>query len=209
MTFRTINLDHWPRKNQFEFYKNYEQPFFNVTANIDVSNLYQYCKKNQYSFFLSCLYISTKTANNIEAFRTRLVDEKAIVYDKINTGSTVLKDDNTFFFCHLEFFDNLKQFLNNSSLQIDIQKNQEFTPRKTNEQDVLFHSTIPWISFTSVQHAQDSQKGLSVPKIVFGKYFKEGHRLLMPLSVEVHHALADGYHVGLFYQQFQKEINQL
>ncbi len=209
MNYKKLDINLWERKAQFEFYKDYEQPFFNVTANIEVSNLYQFCKENNYSFFLSCLYISTKTANSIKEFRIRLVDGKPIVYDKINSGSTVLKDDNTFFFCHLEFFNNLEKFLTNSRKQINIQKKLEFRSGGRNNQAVIYHSTLPWISFTSVQHAQDSTKGNSVPKVVFGKYFNENNKLLMPLSVEVHHALADGFHVGLFFEKFQIEIDQL
>ena len=204
-----IDLNTWKRKAHFEFYKNYEQAFFNITANVDVTNLYQFCKKNNYSFFLTCLYISTKTANSIEEFKTRLENDDAFIYDTINSGSTILKEDNTFFFCYLEFFPDLEMFLANSRKQINIQKKISFNDGNRDNQAVIYHSTLPWISFTSVQHAQDKEKGNSVPKIVFGKYFNSGEQLLMPLSVEVHHAFADGYHVGLFFDKFQKEIDHL
>lgn len=209
MSYQKIELNSWKRKALFEFYKDYEQPFFNITANIDVTNLHQFCKKNNYSFFLTCLYISTKTANSIEEFRIRMHNNEAILFDKINSGSTILKEDNTFFFCYFEFYNNIETFLSKSRDQINIQKEKEFTDGGRDNQAVIYHSTLPWVSFTSVQHAQDSKKGNSVPKVVFGKYFKDTNQLLMPLSVEVHHALADGYHVGLFFEKFQKEINKL
>ena len=203
MNYKTIVLADWKRKAHFEFYKDYESPFFNVTANIDVTKLYEYCKKNHYSFFLSCLYFSTKTANNIDAFRTRIQNNKAIIFDRINAGSTILKEDQTFFFGFFDFIDNLELFISNSKKQIDIQKEEEFNGENKANQAVIYHSVLPWISFTSVQHAQDKKKGNSVPKIIFGKYFRSNKRLLMPLSVEVHHALADGYHVGLFFDNHQ------
>lgn len=209
MAYQKIDLSSWKRKAQFEFYKDYEQPFFNITANVDVTNLYQFCRKNNYSFFLTCLYISTKTANSIEEFRIRLQNNEAILFDKIDSGSTVLKDDNTFFFCYLEFFNDLEKFLKNSREQINIQKELGFSDGGRDNQAVMYHSTLPWVSFTSVQHAQDSVKGNSVPKVVFGKYFKEGEKLLMPLAVEVHHALTDGYHVGLFFEKFQEEMDDI
>ena len=209
MGFKNIDINKWDRKEIFKFYKDYEQPFFNVTANVDVANLYKYCKEKNYSFFLSCLFISTKVANSIDAFKIRLENNKPIVYDKINTGSTVLKDDETFLFVYLEFVDDFETFILQSEKQIEIQKKSGFVAGGKGDQAIMYHSTLPWISFTSVQHAQDSGKGRSVPKIVFGKYFKEGNKLLMPLSVEVHHALADGYHVGQFYNKFQEEIDSL
>ena len=209
MSFKKIDLKSWNRKDIFEFYKDYEQPFFNVTANVNVTNLYKYCKENNYSFFVYCLYISTKIANNINEFKIRLENNEPIIFDKINTGSTILKDDNTFFFVYLEYFDDFNEFHNNSLKQIELMKKEAFTKGGLGNQGIMYHSAVPWISFTSVQHAEDSKKGRSVPKIVFGKYFNDASKLLMPLSVEVHHALADGYHVGLFYQKFQKEIDAL
>jgi len=207
MSYKKLEINNWKRKALFEFYKDYEQPLFNITANIDVTNPYQFCKNNGYSFFPTCLYISTKTANSIEEFRIRLQNNEAILFDKINSGSTILKDDNTFFFCYFEFFSKLETFLSKSREQINIQKELEFSDGERDNQAVIYHSTLPWVSFTAVQHAQDSIKGNSVPKIVFGKYFEDGEKLLMPLSVEVHHALADGYHVGLFFKKFQEEID--
>ncbi|MEA3288025.1 MAG: CatA-like O-acetyltransferase [Candidatus Marinimicrobia bacterium] len=47
----------------------------------------------------------------------------------------------------------------------------------------------------------------SVPKIVFGKHEKRDGRVLMPISVEVHHSLLDGFHVGLYFKGFQQSIN--
>ncbi|MCB0574850.1 MAG: hypothetical protein KDC61_09825 [Saprospiraceae bacterium] len=47
-----------------------------------------------------------------------------------------------------------------------------------------------------------------MPKIVFGKYFASGDRLLMPVSVEVHHALMDGLHAGRFFGRFQQVLEE-
>jgi chloramphenicol O-acetyltransferase type A len=34
----------------------------------------------------------------------------------------------------------------------------------------------------------------------------ENDRLMMPISVEVHHALMDGLHVGLFFSQLEDAL---
>jgi len=73
--------------------------------------------------------------------------------------------------------------------------------------DLIYYSSIPWISFTSFSHASDNKSGISIPKIVFGKYFQKGNKTLMPVSVEVHHALMDGIHVGKFFNDFQFKLN--
>jgi len=43
----------------------------------------------------------------------------------------------------------------------------------------------------------------SIPQMVFGKYFKDGATSKMPFSIEVHHALIDGYHVAKYHEKFQ------
>jgi len=41
----------------------------------------------------------------------------------------------------------------------------------------------------------------SIPRFAWGKFFKEGRFLKMPLNVQAHHALMDGIHVGKFYEK--------
>ena len=75
------------------------------------------------------------------------------------------------------------------------------------EDDVIWYSVLPWTSFTSFAHARRCPSRESVPRIVFGKRYEEQGRLHMPVSVEVHHALADGLHVGRFFEGFQRRLD--
>jgi chloramphenicol O-acetyltransferase type A len=45
-----------------------------------------------------------------------------------------------------------------------------------------------------------------VPKLAFGRAEPAGEHLWMPMSVEVHHALMDGLHVGRFVQAFEAAL---
>jgi chloramphenicol O-acetyltransferase type A len=47
-----------------------------------------------------------------------------------------------------------------------------------------------------------------VPKISFGKFIKENDRTLMPFSVEVHHSLMDGLHVGRYIARIEELLAQ-
>jgi chloramphenicol O-acetyltransferase type A len=47
----------------------------------------------------------------------------------------------------------------------------------------------------------------SIPRISWGKYFRDDNLIKMPLSVQVHHALMDGFHVGRYFQQVQKYLD--
>ena len=73
--------------------------------------------------------------------------------------------------------------------------------------DLLHYSVLPWISFTSFSHARRHRADDSVPKIVFGRYRGDAGAERMPVSVEVHHALVDGLHVGRFLDRMQARLN--
>ena len=66
-------------------------------------------------------------------------------------------------------------------------------------------SAIPWVRFTGLSHARSFRHPDSCPKISFGQLFQEGAPC-MPVSVNVHHGLGDGYHVGLFLAAFQRRL---
>ena len=207
--FRELNLATWKRKSQYDFFKKYDNPYFNIVANVAISNLYKYTKKHDLSFFLSCLYLSLKTANEIFEFKLRLKEEKVFVHNEIHAGSTILNDDETFLFCYFDFNQDIKEFCKQGLINIEKQKSSKVLDPNADRQNLIYHSVIPWVSFTSFSNAQHFEKSNGIPKIVFGKYFEEGGRKKMPISVEVHHALMDGLHVGRYFQNFQKNIDLL
>jgi chloramphenicol O-acetyltransferase type A len=76
------------------------------------------------------------------------------------------------------------------------------------QDDVLYMTAIPWVSFTSFLHPMRLQPEDSIPRFVWGKFFEEGELLKMPLGVQGHHALIDGVHVGKFYAEIQDYLQQ-
>ena len=80
-----------------------------------------------------------------------------------------------------------------------------FSPR--HEDDARIHcTTLPWIAFTSFSHARRWGREDSVPKISFGKFIKDNERTLLPFSVEVHHSLMDGLHVGRYIARIEEML---
>ena len=205
-----FDVENWNRKNQFNFFKDYEDPFFNLTANIDVTNLYQFCKTKKLSFSLACIYVAIKSINEIQEFRLRFFNGKVVLFDKVPIGSTVLNEDNTFSFCVFNFKPSIEEFIIEGNEVIENhKKGVKFDP-KENEVGIVHCSTLPWVSFTGMKHARKGDEGSKgIPKIVFGKWFEESSSKKIPFSVEVHHALMDGFHTGLLYEKMQNYIDTL
>lgn len=201
--------ENWDRKSTFEFFKNFEIPFYNITANLDVTRLRQYCKENNYQFLVMALFISQKTIAQIPNFRYRLVDNEVRLYERTQAGCTILLENKSFAFCYFNPTINENEFNQFGARAIKkLKANPDFAPRD-GDVNMIFYSVIPWISFTSFQHARRFEKDDSIPRIVFGKYFSQGEQTLLPVSVEVHHSFVDGYHLGQYFEYMQKEINAL
>ena len=207
--YKTINQDNWHRKNTYDYFSQFELPFFNITANVEVSTLKSFCKENNYSFFLASLLLAMKAANAIAEFKMRIHGDEIIQYDKVHVGSTIQYEDHSFGFCYFPYMESVAEFDTKGKELLKIAlADKTFSPKDGND-DLLHFSVIPWLHFKGLQHARRIGQQDSIPKIAFGKYQKEGDTLMMPVNVEVHHALADGYHVGLFFDKFQDNLINL
>ncbi len=207
--YKEINPETWKRKALFAFFKEFDDPFFNISAYLDVTPLYLFCEKNNLSFFLSNLHCALETANEIPEFKMRLLNGKLVEYDEVNIGSTILHDDETFTFCYFGRIPDIFEFNKKGKKNIEKQKQSQKLDPRLNELNAVHCSVIPWIAFTSFKHAKNFGNEDTIPKIVFGKLFDENGRKKMPISVEVNHAIMDGFHVGKYFEMFQNRIDRL
>jgi chloramphenicol O-acetyltransferase type A len=207
---KEFDIENWKRKDQYEFFKTYEDPFFNITANLEVTKLYNYCKQQDLSFSLTCLYVAIKCINEIPEFKLRIKNDKVVSFDIVNIGSTVLNEDTTFSFCDFPYKSSISEFVESGKTVIENHKKGVYFDANENELAIVHCSTIPWVSLTGFKHAKrGDEKNMGIPKIVFGKWFNENGIKKIPFSVEVHHALMDGLQVGILFDKMQQYINEL
>ncbi len=200
-----LNKANWNRAPHFDFFRSYEIPFFNICVKVDVQSMLNWCRESEQSFFIASLFYALKAANAIPEFRYRLRDDKVLIHDIIHAGSTVLNEDETFSFCYFDFSADYQTFAANSRRVLE--QNRQSTGKlesHADHDDLIHFSVIPWIHFTSIAHPMKLRDGDSIPKIVFGKREPKGDKCLMPVSVQVHHALMDGLQVANFLSNFEK-----
>ena len=205
--FKEVDISTWERRSTYEFFLDYEDPYFNIAANLDVTALYRFCKTNNVAFSLAILFVSLQSANEIREFRLRMLGEKVVEFDRVEATQTILNDDETFSFCYFEFKDDIVEFDRAGKLARDKYKKLKTFDVETDRVDLIYYSAIPWVSFTSFKHASRHNNRQTVPRMVFGKIFDEGEKKRMPFSVEVHHALVDGIHVGKLFNLFQAKLD--
>jgi chloramphenicol O-acetyltransferase type A len=199
-----LDTEAWSRRRLFRLFKDYDAPSFNVCADVDAAALLDFTRSRKLSFFVACHFLSTKAANELEPFRYRLRGERVLVHERVDAGAVLLLPDESFTFVYFEFGEDFGAF--HAAARATIDRARAAPPpldAREDRDDLIYHSVIPWVSFTSISHARDSRRQTGIPKISFGKYREAGGRVLMPVSVEVHHALMDGLHVGRYFERLE------
>jgi chloramphenicol O-acetyltransferase type A len=202
-----LDLANWSRRELFEFFIGYTNPYFNVCARVDVTKLVAFVRERPgVRISLALHYFALRIANEIEPFRYRLKDGKVFVYDAINGGTTVLLPNESFAYAYFDYKRDFEGFVTDAARAVDSLRTGSGALKPTMRDDVIYFTTLPWISFTSFAHARNKGRGESIPRIVFGKFTKENERLMLPISVEVHHALVDGLPVGRFLTSLEEAM---
>ena len=205
---RRIELDNPHRKKHFEFFRQMSHPHFNITFEMEISSFYKVLKSKGLSFNPSVVYLLSRTANEIEKFRYRVRKDHIAVHDVIHPSYSVPTEvSKVFSFCTVEFDPGYEIFVERARRrETEMAENPSFEDEPGRD-DYLFLSAIPWIPFTGFQHAMHVPAQDSVPRIVWGKFSKKNDGMWMPVSVQVHHAVADGVDVGAFYEKLQSYLN--
>jgi chloramphenicol O-acetyltransferase type A len=204
-----LDLKTWKRRQHFNLFRAYEQPYFSVCVDVDASAVWRRSHRaGGPPFFLTSLFAMLTAVNATEAFRLRIRKRGLWLHDRVAVGPTLLKPDHTFAFARLEASDSLEQFLAYGGKAIAAaSRRQALEPRQGKDDDIVYQSSLPWIRFTSFTNAIGSRD--SIPRIVFGKCVSSGRRHLLPVSVEVHHAVVDGLDVARFLERFQHELAEV
>ncbi|MBV9268639.1 MAG: chloramphenicol acetyltransferase [Acidobacteriaceae bacterium] len=201
-----IDPETWERRAIFEFFKGFTEPYHGVCVRVDCTETFRFAQKHRLSIFLSLLHRSLVAAHQVENFKTRIVEGDVWRYERINGGSAVGRANGTIAFAYYRFRRHLLEFVEEATLEVERVKQRDDLERYTGP-DLIRFSVLPWFDFTSISHARDFSQDDSAPRITFGKISDVNGRCTMPVSIHVHHALADGMHVAEFLELFHKSLD--
>ncbi len=205
---RKLNVATWERKDHFAFFRTFEEPFFGVCIEVDCTTAYHQAKKLGTSFFIYYLHKSIVAVNQTEPFRYRIVGDEVIVHEQVGASATINRENGSFGFSYIPYAEDFREFEQGAQAEVDRVRGTTGLVPATAAESVVHYSSLPWIKFTSVSHARGFSHADSIPKISFGKMTEDNGKRMMPVSVHVHHALMDGFHVGQHLERFQELLNQ-
>lgn len=208
-----IDLENWKRREHFEFFYHMDYPQYNICANIDVTRFLHFVKENKWPFYYSMIYAVTKVTDQCENFRYRVRENKQVVlHDRLHPSFTDMSADTTddlFKFVTLNLEGNIFDFVKQAKEASETQKMYFDYAPLIGRDDFIYITCIPWVSFTHLSHTISINRDDLVPRISWGKYFEQDGKVLLPFSVQVHHAFVDGVHVGQYFERLQKYLDEL
>ena len=200
---RYIDMRTWSRRNHFRLFSTFNHPHFSMCVNVDVTAFYPFVKRHGHSFTVSMVYVISRASHAIPEFRHRIRGDQVVEHEAVNPGFTILIDEDLFSFCFIEYTEDFSEFARRAAKSIAYVKAHPTLEDNTEKDDVLYMTSIPWVSFTSFTHPMQFHPADSIPRFAWGKCFQESNTLKMPLGVQGHHAVMDGIHMGRFYETLQ------
>lgn len=209
VSYKVVNMDEYYRKGVFQHFAQ-TKCSISMTARIDVQSLYDFSKKTNTKFYINFLYLLSKTLNSRDDYKLSWLyqSDQLIVYDKINPTQYIFHEDTeTCTPVYTVYDDDYKNFYQNAMKDIEMaKKNHKYGLDMTNHPNWFDASYISWLSYDSLNVELPDGYLYFMPIINWGKYREENGRLVMPVTVRLNHASADGYLLAKVYKILENEM---
>ena len=210
MNYRVIDKESYYRKGVYRHFTEDCRCSCSMTARLDVTELALYSKKTGTRFYLNFLYILSKALNSRDDYRMGYLwqTDELICYDVIHPIQYVFHEDTeTCTPVYTEYCEDYGRFYAGALRDLErAQQSREYGLDMAGHPNWFDASYISWLSYDSL-HLELPDGYLHFPPIVnWGRWREENGRLLMPVSVRLNHAVADGYLIANVFRLLQKEI---
>lgn len=212
MNYKVIDKEKYYRKGVFDHFTKDCKCSTSMTARIDVTSLVDYSKRSKTKFYINFLYILSKVMNSRDDYKMGYLwqTDELVCYDVINPIQYVFHEDTeTCTPVYTVYDEDYQKFYEAAVRDVEAAKlTREYGLDSANHPNWFDASYISWLSYDSL-NIELPDGYLHFPPIVnWGKYREEGGRLMMPVSVRLNHAIADGYLVANVFRLLEKEIEQ-
>ena len=210
MNYSVIDKETYRRNGMYRHFTADCKCSASITARIDVTELAAYSRKTDTKFYINFLYLLSKVLNSREDYRMGYLweSDELISWDVINPTQYIFHEDTeTFTVVYTEYSEDYETFyqaaLNDAE---EAKKTREYGLDAANHPNWFDASYIPWISYDSLNIELPDGYPYFIPIINWGRYREENGRLMMPVTVRMNHAVADGFLIGNVFRLLQNEM---
>lgn len=206
MTLKPINIASYNRFEHFKYYLNHEMEL-QTTVNIDITKVVKIIKKRKLRTLPVIVWIISMAVNQLSAFKTTVNEDGLLCeYDVIHPGYLVLNKETKSFSCiFTPFTCDFQSFYNSCLTDMQLCETNKLFPLADEPKNIFSITTMPFLQFESfyVKLTKPSR----APIFATGKYYKTKRHVWLPISLQVHHAFCDGYHISELFVEIQNIIN--
>lgn len=205
--FRPIDRGTWKRTRYFEHYFNKIRCTYSITVDIDISDVIAFKEKKHTKLYPLLVYAVAKAVNGHEEFRTVIDDRGELgIWESVSPCYTVFhEEDRSFSNIWTEWDDDLQGFLVAFGRDMEVYgQNSGIDAKPGTPPNTFPISSLPWETFTGFNLNIFADGSYLLPIFTFGKYFHKDGRCLIPLAVQVHHAVCDGFHVSRLIEDIRR-----
>lgn len=209
MVETTIDLDDWDRAVQFRLFRTYERPHFATTSRLSVDNVIRNLKPAGVSPYRACLYAIGMAIHKVPAMRLRFRGDQVVRHDAVEMSATVPQHAGGFGYSYIAFDPDFHTFDRAAAAEIEAVAKGASKPNTGERDDLVYLSCMPWLDYTSINNAM-ADRNDCIPRVSWGKFVQDADGVWrMAMTLEVHHALLDGEHVGAFFETVQTMLDGL
>lgn len=208
--YRIIDMESYYRRGVFRHFSEDCKCSTSMTARVDVTELARVSRKTGTRFTLNFLYILAKALNARDDYRMGYLWQtgQLICYDRIHPTQYVFHEDTeTCTPVYTRWNEDYEAFYAAALEDVERAKaTREYGLDTASHPNWFDASYIPWLSYDAMNIELPDGHLFFAPIVNWGKYREENGRRMMPVSVRLNHAIADGYLVAKVFMLLEKEI---
>lgn len=209
MTGTPIDLQTWERAQQYSFFRTFVRPHYATTVRLDVTDLMQNRKANGLSPFRHAVWAIGVGLHAVPQLCVRFQEDTVQQYDQLILSSTVALDNGEYGYGYYPFDPDRARFdAECARVMAEVRSKAGLNANDGTLHNIAYLSCLPWLDYTALDNALPHANDC-IPRISWGKIVEKDGHFDMAMTLQVHHAIADGLHVAQFFDATQAALAQI
>lgn len=205
MTKKKVNITEYKYREMYERFIKESNPAICVSGTFDITNLIKIKNKGHSLNALIC-YCLMQAGQNIEEYHYMIKEDGLYYYDAVKVNAVFKGKDESLCYGTIRYFDDFLEF---EKEYIRVRQYCYDNCSHLDEDVGSMLSTSAVTNFPFESFSLATSDTFWDHFIMWGKYVKKMFKTKLTISLRFHHALIDGEHAGMFFNEFQKQVKEL
>jgi chloramphenicol O-acetyltransferase type A len=208
MAERIVDLNAWPRADQFRFFRTYSRPHYATTARVDATRLVMRRGVAGFSPYRASVFAIGAGLHAVPELCMRFRGDVVVAHGHVELSMTVPLADGNFRYAYVPYRPDFAAFdTDMKAIVSEVARGGALNANAGARDDVAYLSCMPWLDYTAINNALPGPDDC-IPRVSWGKFvLGAGDRWSMAMTIEVHHALVDGRQVGDYFAAVQAALD--